>query len=189
MVDRIVQDLASAVPQTGGMPDDAQESIESAVATVDHWLRAARAHETARSRRTMRRLRGMVHDPGALAFVMDFIDRVARPDDDRAGARQLHAVVVGRALPPFLGRLDRLMLRAGARIGPALPGIVMPLARRRMRAIVGHLVAPAEVTGETTAGRRTSTCSAKPSSVTARPTDASSPCSTCSMRPPSTTYR
>ena len=126
------------------MPDDAQESIESAVATVDHWLRAARAHETARSRRTMRRLRGMVHDPGALAFVMDFIDRVARPDDDRAGARQLHAVVVGRALPPFLGRLDRLMLRAGARIGPALPGIVMPLARRRMRAIVGHLVAPAE---------------------------------------------
>lgn len=144
MVTRIVQDPAAAVPHTGGMPDDAQESIETAITTVDHWLRAARGHETARSRRTMRRLRSMVHDPGALAFVLDFIDRVVRPDDDRAGAHQLCAVVVGRPLPSFLGPLDRLLLRAGARIGPALPRIVMPLARRRMRAIVGHLVAPAE---------------------------------------------
>ena len=45
------------------------------------------------------------------------------------------------ALPAFLSPLDKMLLGLGARIGPRLPRLVMPMARRRMRSLVGHLVA------------------------------------------------
>ena len=96
----------------------------------------------------MERLRGVVVDEAGVNFVMAFIDRVARPDDDAVAARQLRALIDAvDQLPVFLGRVDRLLLRAGARLAPMLPRLVMPLARRRMRGIVGHLVAPAEPAG------------------------------------------
>ena len=75
---------------------------------------------------------------------MRFVDRVVRPDDHRVAAGQLHGLVTGhRPLPAFLGPTDRLLLRVGGRVAPLLPGIVMPLARRRMRQLVGHLVVDA----------------------------------------------
>ena len=78
-----------------------------------------------------------------MAFAMQFVDRVIRPDDDRVAAGQLHGLVTQRRLPSFLGPVDRLLLSAGARLAPLLPRVVMPLARRRMRQIVGHLVVDA----------------------------------------------
>lgn len=125
-------------------PGDPLAVVHPAIELVGRWLADAAAHESRRSQRTMRRLEGVVVDPDGLAFVMAFIDRVARPDDDRVAATQLRAVVEGSTLPGFLSPIDRLLLRAGARLGPLLPQLVMPLARLRMRAIVGHLVAPAD---------------------------------------------
>ncbi len=124
--------------------DDALEAAAPAVKLVERWLLEAAAHETRRSRQTMDRLEGVVADAAGLAFVMAFIDRVARPDDDRVAARQLARVVRSERLPSFLSPLDRLLLRTGAIVGPILPRLVMPLARRRMRTIVGHLVAPSD---------------------------------------------
>lgn len=124
--------------------DNAVDVLEPAIELVESWLTHARGLETPRSKRTMARLRGAVGDPDGLDFVMGFIDRVVRPDDDRVASKQLHALVLARPnLPKFLGLIDRALLRIGARLGLLLPGIVMPLARRRMRSIVGHLVAPA----------------------------------------------
>ncbi|MEM9466309.1 MAG: bifunctional proline dehydrogenase/L-glutamate gamma-semialdehyde dehydrogenase [Actinomycetota bacterium] len=127
---------------------DAERLIEDAVAQVERWLDRADELETARMRTTMARLRGVVVDDAGVAFVMAFIDRVARPDDDAVAARQLRALVDDTdRLPAFLGTVDRMLLRVGARIAPVAPALVMPIARRRMRGIVGHLVAPAESTG------------------------------------------
>ncbi|MDP7599004.1 MAG: bifunctional proline dehydrogenase/L-glutamate gamma-semialdehyde dehydrogenase [Acidimicrobiales bacterium] len=47
-------------------------------------------------------------------------------------------------LPFFLGPLDRLMLAVGGRLAPLVPALVMPIARWRMRGLVGHLVVDAE---------------------------------------------
>ncbi|MEM8707818.1 MAG: bifunctional proline dehydrogenase/L-glutamate gamma-semialdehyde dehydrogenase [Actinomycetota bacterium] len=128
--------------------DDEQRGVDAAIAQVDRWLRAAEQLETRSIRSTMEQLHGVVIDDAGVAFVMAFIDRVARPDDDRVAARQLRGLVAdGADLPVFLSRLDRLLLRFGSRLAPILPWIVMPLARRRMRAIVGHLVAPADAAG------------------------------------------
>ena len=46
--------------------------------------------------------------------------------------------------PTFLSPADRTLLRWGARLSSALPGTVVPLARRRLRALVGDLVADAQ---------------------------------------------
>lgn len=117
---------------------------DEAVDVVLRWLDAAAGAETSEDRRSARRLHRLVDDPDGVAFTMRFVDRVIRPDDQRVAAHQLHALAGGRSsLPRFLSPVDRVLLRAGANLAPALPRLVMPLARRRMRQIVGHLVVDA----------------------------------------------
>ncbi len=124
--------------------DDLARVADRAVALVDEWLSRAGAHETSVERRTTARLAGIVADPVGVRFAMGFVDRVIRPEDDRVAADQLATLVGGVELPAFLSVLDRLLLRVGARLGKVAPGIVMPLARRRMRSLVGHLIVDAD---------------------------------------------
>ena len=124
--------------------EDLTALTDRAVALVGEWLRRAAAAETAAEGRTARRLAGVVADKAGVRFGMGFVDRVIRPEDDRVAANQLAQLVDDEELPGFLSRLDRLLLRAGARLGPILPSLVMPLARRRMRALIGHLIVDAE---------------------------------------------
>ncbi|MEM7274106.1 MAG: bifunctional proline dehydrogenase/L-glutamate gamma-semialdehyde dehydrogenase [Actinomycetota bacterium] len=141
--------LSDSRPDTpGGDPIEVQgdlsEVADRTVALVAGWLDRARAVETRAERRTAARLQGVVVDPAGVAFAMRFVDRVIRPEHRPTGARQLAALVNSGPLPDFLSPIDRLLLRAGARLGPILPGIVMPLAERRMRDLVGHLVVDAD---------------------------------------------
>ena len=140
-------DLAPS--STPGPPAaDAEALIDDATRLVERWLARAQELETRTTRATMERLRGVVVDDDGIGFVMAFIDRVARPDDATVAADQLRAVVDdAESLPAFLGPLDRALLRVGARLAPLAPRLVIPLARRRMRSIVGHLVAPADPDG------------------------------------------
>ena len=117
---------------------------EEAVARVVRWLEAARSSVSRRDRTTTRRLAGVVSDRPGTAFAMRFVDRVIRPEDPATSARQLASLVGEAELPSFLSSFDRLLVRAGAWLGPRLPGLVMPIARRRMRALVGHLVVDSE---------------------------------------------
>ncbi|MBC8363842.1 MAG: bifunctional proline dehydrogenase/L-glutamate gamma-semialdehyde dehydrogenase [Actinobacteria bacterium] len=129
---------------SGDASDDAGRLTEDAVALVAHWINLAGADETRAERALGDRLAGLIADPDGVAFTMRFVDRVARHRDDRAAARELAHLVAEGGLPGFLGPLDRMALHIGARLAPLLPGLVMPLARRRMRSMVGHLVVDAE---------------------------------------------
>ena len=124
----------------GGDPD---ALAGEAVALVERWLAGAAANETKEERELSDRLTELVDDPDGIGFTMRFVDRVTRPERDREQAGQLHGLVEG-TLPRFLGPVDKLLLRTGAVVAPYLPRVVMPLARRRMRQIVGHLVVDAE---------------------------------------------
>jgi len=123
---------------------DADTLAEPAIELVRTWLVRAAELETKEDRATMAQLEGVVTDPDGVAFVMQFVDRVVRPDDNRVAAAQLASIVDTMTLPGFLSAVDKTLLRVGAAVGKFLPAVVMPLARRRMRSIVGHLVAPAE---------------------------------------------
>ena len=113
---------------------------EQAMEQVATWLESARRAETRVERRGVDRLSGLVADSEGLRFAMRFVDRVARPESRRVAARQLAGLVREQPLPRFLSTLDRALLHVGARLAPTLPGVVMPLAARRLRALVGHLV-------------------------------------------------
>jgi RHH-type proline utilization regulon transcriptional repressor/proline dehydrogenase/delta 1-pyrroline-5-carboxylate dehydrogenase len=102
---------------------------------------------TRAERARIRRLHRLTADAGSQAFAMAFCDRVLRPPSARVAARQMRRLVKSAmdrdGLPTFLEPTDRLLLRLGAPISSVLPGVVMPLARRRLRALVGDLVADA----------------------------------------------
>ncbi|MGI9615366.1 MAG: bifunctional proline dehydrogenase/L-glutamate gamma-semialdehyde dehydrogenase [Acidimicrobiales bacterium] len=120
--------------------------IDDAVELVTRWLADANDVETRSERATIRSLHRLIEDPEGLLFTMGFVDRVARPDSTTAAAAQLTSLVESRRLPGFLSPIDRLLLRAGAMVGQRLPDVVVPLALRRLRGIVGHLVVDAEPT-------------------------------------------
>lgn len=82
--------------------------------------------------------------PAGVDFTLRFVDRVARPADDRVAARELARLAgAGAALPAFVAGTDRLLLRAGGRLATALPHVVVPAARSRLRSLVGHLIVDA----------------------------------------------
>jgi len=122
---------------------DPEALAEDAVAVVARWLTESHSAETPAERRSADRMRGIIADPEGIGFTMRFVDRVARHRHDRLAADQLVRLVTDRDLPGFLGRFDRLMLQVGARLAPVLPRLVMPVARRRLRQLVGHMVVDA----------------------------------------------
>src|SRR5690606_493136 len=97
--------------------------------------------ESDRERAASRRLAALVADREGLDLAVRFVDRVARPEDPEVAARALARLPTGAAR--FLGLGDRLLLRAGSRLAPLAPRVVVPLARRRLRQLVGHLVVDA----------------------------------------------
>ena len=140
-----VSPVESPTPESSTFESSTSDDlVEPAIELVSEWLTRATELESREDRTSMKQLGDLVVDDEGVRFVMQFVDRVARPDDSSVAAAQLKALVVDGTAPSFLGPIDKLMLSVGARIAPLAPGIVMNLAARRMRQIVGHLVAPAD---------------------------------------------
>ncbi len=123
-------------------PDRLADSLVGPAADLArHWLESAAP--TRSERRQSRRLHALTSDPASVSFAMAFCDRVLRPESSRVAARQLRRLARG-ARPEFLSPVDRAFLRVSGRLCSAFPGVVVPLARRRLRALVGDLVADAD---------------------------------------------
>lgn len=90
------------------------------------------------------RLLRLIRDPAGQRFGRELVDRVARPRDDRTAMRGLVGVLAELGIPGAVGIVDRGALLAARRIGPILPGLVAPLARRRLRTMTSAAVLPAE---------------------------------------------
>lgn len=117
---------------------------EEAVALVAKWLQAAREGETSSEHASMERLSELIEDPNGVGWVMAFVDRIARAEDHKVAAHQLHSLVQTRPTPEFFSWGDGVLLSIGSRLAPMMPGVVMPTAMRRMRQLVGHMVVDAE---------------------------------------------
>ena len=125
-------------------PHDTELLADEAVERVVRWLDGAGGALSRRDRAATQRLAGVVTDPSAAAFAMRFVDRAIRPEDPAVAAGQLTSLVEESEIPALLSPVDRWLLRVGARLGPRLPRLVMPIAQRRMRTLVGHLVVDSE---------------------------------------------
>ena len=117
---------------------------DAAVATVERWLSDSSGAADRSERVLAERLSDLIEDRQSVDFTMRFVDRVARPEHDGPAAHQLTTLAEDDRLPEFLSPIDKALLWLGARLAPKLPHVVIPIARRRMRDLVGHLVVDAD---------------------------------------------
>ena len=87
------------------------------------------------------RLAGVLKDPKGLPFTIGFVDGVMRPESLSAAASNLHRVAP--LVPQFLPWYLRGAVQVGGVMAPVLPAPVVPIARRVLREMVGHLVVDA----------------------------------------------
>lgn len=87
------------------------------------------------------RLAGVLKDPNGLDFTVGFVDGVMRPEDVMVAGYNLQKVA--KKAPGFLPPHMRAAIGLGGVMGPVLPWVVIPAARKVLRQMVGHLVVDA----------------------------------------------
>ena len=128
----------SDVAQSPAEKVEHAELADEAIALVRRWLHEA---ATIKPTASAAQLAGLLRDPKGLAFAVGFVDGVVRPEDVRVSARALHALAPD--VPRFLPAPLRGAVRLGGVLAPVLPGVVVPIARRVLRRMVGHLIVDA----------------------------------------------
>jgi RHH-type proline utilization regulon transcriptional repressor/proline dehydrogenase/delta 1-pyrroline-5-carboxylate dehydrogenase len=127
--------LAGAAKRPAG-PDAIDESlVQETIALVRAWLREAGAAPADASAAL---LAGLLKDPAGLGFTTRFIDGVIRPEDPAVAGGVLARIAP--EAPAFVPAPMRAAVRAGGALAPVIPGVVVPIARRVLREMVGHLV-------------------------------------------------
>lgn len=116
--------------------------VEDAIALAERWSASAEAGETKREAQTTGQLAALLSDHAGLDLAVFFVDRVARPEDNRVAAKALNRITASDSAS-FLGGLDRTLLGLGARAARIAPQVVVPAARARMKQMVGHLIVDA----------------------------------------------
>lgn len=130
---------AEHAPAPEGSPVlEAAALAEEAIGLVRRWLtEAAKVPVDA----SAEQLAGVLKDPNGLDFTVGFVDGVVRPEDLEVAARNLAALAP--KVPAFLPWYMRGAVRLGGTVAPALPQVVIPIARRVLREMVGHLIVDA----------------------------------------------
>ncbi|MEE9098127.1 bifunctional proline dehydrogenase/L-glutamate gamma-semialdehyde dehydrogenase [Pseudarthrobacter phenanthrenivorans] len=119
------------VPQAKALADEA-------VALVRRWLTEASKVPVDAS---AQQLAGVLKDPNGLEFTVGFVDGVVRPEDLNVAARNL--AKLAPKVPAFLPWYMRSAVALGGTMAPVLPQVVIPVARKVLREMVGHLIVDA----------------------------------------------
>jgi RHH-type proline utilization regulon transcriptional repressor/proline dehydrogenase/delta 1-pyrroline-5-carboxylate dehydrogenase len=121
------------------MDDGSEQRLaDEAVALAQRWIAESAEAEVDPA---AERLAGVLKDPNGLPFTIGFVDGVMRPESLSAAASHLHRVAP--LVPGFLPWYLRGAVRVGGAVAPVLPSPVVPIARRVLREMVGHLVVDA----------------------------------------------
>jgi len=119
-------------------PNVQQDLGADVVALVTKWLAES---ATIPADVSAERLAGVLKDPNGLDFTVGFVDGVMRPDDVMVAGYNLQRVA--KLAPDFLPPVLRGAIGVGGVMGPVLPWVVIPAARKVLRQMVGHLVVDA----------------------------------------------
>jgi RHH-type proline utilization regulon transcriptional repressor/proline dehydrogenase/delta 1-pyrroline-5-carboxylate dehydrogenase len=98
---------------------------------------SSRTRSTRRSTSSLR-LAQLIDDPDGPQFALDFADRVIRPDDLHVAGKGLE--VLAQHIPAVLPWYMRWALAVGGGFAAVIPRPIVPIARRVMRRMVGHLL-------------------------------------------------
>lgn len=129
----------AATPQTVDVDvPQAKALANEAVTLVRRWLtEAAKVPVDA----SAEQLAGVLKDPNGLDFTVGFVDGVVRPEDLNVAARNL--AKLAPKVPAFLPWYMRSAVALGGTMAPVLPQVVIPIARKVLREMVGHLIVDA----------------------------------------------
>ncbi|MCZ2403636.1 bifunctional proline dehydrogenase/L-glutamate gamma-semialdehyde dehydrogenase [Paenarthrobacter sp. Z7-10] len=124
---------------SGDTPQESPNELAlEAITLVRHWLtEGAKVPVDA----SAKQLAGVLKDPNGLDFTVGFVDGVIRPEDLNVAARNLARLAP--KVPVFLPWYMRSAVRLGGAMAPVLPQLVIPIARRVLREMVGHLIVDA----------------------------------------------
>jgi RHH-type proline utilization regulon transcriptional repressor/proline dehydrogenase/delta 1-pyrroline-5-carboxylate dehydrogenase len=131
----------SKSPSTPTTVDEIANDLELAdevISLVRRWLTEAQAVPVDSS---AAQLAGVLKDPNGLDFTVGFVDGVIRPEDLTVAARNL--AELAPKVPAFLPAPMRAAVRIGGGMAPIVPQVVVPIARRVLREMVGHLIVDA----------------------------------------------
>ncbi|MHA7175347.1 bifunctional proline dehydrogenase/L-glutamate gamma-semialdehyde dehydrogenase [Arthrobacter sp. Sr24] len=120
------------------IPVPSNDLAQETIALVRHWLSEAATFPADVS---AQRLAGVLKDPNGLDFTVGFVDGVVRPEDLAVAARNL--AILAPKVPAFLPWYMRSAVRLGGVMAPILPQLVIPIARKVLREMVGHLIVDA----------------------------------------------
>jgi RHH-type proline utilization regulon transcriptional repressor/proline dehydrogenase/delta 1-pyrroline-5-carboxylate dehydrogenase len=126
---------------TSSVPASRQQSHDftaEVIALVQKWLAES---ATIPADVSAERLAGVLKDPNGLDFTVGFVDGVMRPEDVMVAGYNLQKVA--KKAPAFLPSYMRAAIGAGGILGPVIPWVVIPAARKVLRQMVGHLVVDA----------------------------------------------
>jgi RHH-type proline utilization regulon transcriptional repressor/proline dehydrogenase/delta 1-pyrroline-5-carboxylate dehydrogenase len=110
-------------------------STDEVAALVQRWLAESETHPVEPA---AQRLAEVLKDPRGLDFTVGFVDGVMRPEDLDVAGRTL--AEISEITPALLPGYLRAAIKAGGFWAPRLPRVVVPISRRVLRAMVGHLV-------------------------------------------------
>lgn len=113
-------------------------ALDEVEGLVRRWLNEASPNKPARA---ATRLASILQDPAGLGFTVGFVDRVIRPEDVGVAAANLRDL--SQATPTSLPWHLRVAIHLGARLSSIAPWLVIPIARKTLRQMVGHLLVDA----------------------------------------------
>ena len=113
-------------------------STSAAGATGTTAAKEAANKATRQADKGARLLAAVLKDPNGLPFTQGFVDRVIRTEDPRAAAKAL--TEIAELTPKSLPLAERMQIKAGAAMAEKLPHVVIPVAKARLRQMVGHMV-------------------------------------------------
>ncbi len=114
---------------------DKDQLAKAVIDQVEQWVLTS---SQMKSSSAAKRLSGLLQDPMGLDFAVGFVDGVIRPEDLNVAAKNLYQL--RKLTPKFLPFPLRALLGLGANLAPLFPWIVIPIARKVLRAFVAHLV-------------------------------------------------
>ncbi|MGA9276457.1 proline dehydrogenase family protein, partial [Ilumatobacter sp.] len=136
-----VSTSSSPAPVATGRSD--LDLAEDSVDLARTLLAASQADESRQEAHSRERLGALLADDEGRKLIFAMTDEVLRIDDPALAARRF-ASVVDQHHTRAVGRLDALLLRAGAVVAPRLPRLVMPLVVRKIKSETDGIVIPAD---------------------------------------------
>ena len=94
---------------------DLDKAAEAAVIRAKEWLALTNNAASKKEAASTEQLAALVRDDDGIRFTMGFVDRVARPADNKVAAHELSSLAnpFKTAIPSFIGAVDKGLVSVG----------------------------------------------------------------------------